>query len=132
MVDTNQTLSDRGCRDPPQEWCSHVPRIYLVQVILSFLLNSMGAYICYLTSATIYSKILGPFPQVNKWCKYCPIYYIRKIYLALPGTRYMENLKNVSKTTTGDRTKNMEKLVQAPISEHEHLLPFPPTNHITA
>ena len=53
-----------GCRDPPQTWCTEVGRIYLPQYIVSLVLFAVGFSAASLTSLTIFSKILGPFPQV--------------------------------------------------------------------
>ena len=66
VEDTNTTtLEPVGCRDPPQTWCSHVPRIYLYQYVLALLLVAMGYPTASLLCYSIYSKILGPFPQVT-------------------------------------------------------------------
>lgn len=66
VVVANATeLEPVGCRDPPQTWCSHVPRIYLFQYLLALLLVAVGYPIASLLCYSIYSKILGPFPQVT-------------------------------------------------------------------
>ena len=54
-----------GCRYPKLEWCRSVPRLLLVQYIAGMVLLAVGyptsSVLCY----SIYSKILGPNPQVR-------------------------------------------------------------------
>ena len=59
----NETLEVVGCRDPPQTWCFEVGRIFLFQYIIALILLSVGFSGANLMTFTIYSKILGPFPQ---------------------------------------------------------------------
>ena len=60
----NLTLEVVGCRDPPQTWCTEVGRIFLFQYIIALILLSVGFSGANLITFTVYSKILGPFPQV--------------------------------------------------------------------
>ena len=60
----NLTLEVVGCRDPPQTWCSHVGRIYLFQYGIAMILLAVGYPAANLITYAIFSKILGPFPQV--------------------------------------------------------------------
>ena len=62
----NQTLEVVGCRDPPQTWCSHVGRIYLFQYGIAMILLAVGYPAANLITYAIFSKILGPFPQVRE------------------------------------------------------------------
>lgn len=52
-----------GCRDPPQSWCTHDPKLFFFQYVLALVLMAVGypaaSVLCY----SIYSKILGPFRQ---------------------------------------------------------------------
>ncbi len=64
--DNNLThLEGVGCRDPPQSWCTYISQIYLVQYILALMLLAIGYPAGNLISYAIFSKILGPFPQVG-------------------------------------------------------------------
>ena len=60
----NLTLEVVGCRDPPQMWCTKVGRIFLPQYIIALVFLVVGFSTANLTALTIFSKILGPFPQV--------------------------------------------------------------------
>ena len=60
----NLTVEVVGCRDPPQTWCTKVGRIFLPQYIIAQILFAIGFSAANLTALTIFSKILGPFPQV--------------------------------------------------------------------
>ena len=53
-----------GC---PHEylWCHDTPRIYLSQIIIGMVFLSIGYPFVMVVSTTLYSKILGPNPQVN-------------------------------------------------------------------
>ena len=53
-----------GCRDPPQTWCTEVGRIYLFQYGIAMFLLAVGYPAANLITYAIFSKILGPFPQV--------------------------------------------------------------------
>lgn len=64
MAYSNETVELVGCRDPPQEWCSHVPRIYFAQLIVCLLLVTPGYASTSLTIFSIFSKVLGPVRQV--------------------------------------------------------------------
>ena len=60
----NLMLEVIGCRDPPQTWCTEVGRIFLPQYIVALVFFAVGFSAASLTDLTIFSKILGPFPQV--------------------------------------------------------------------
>ena len=53
-----------GC---PQEygWCHKTPQIKLIQMIMGMVFLSVGYPFILVITTTIYSKILGPRPQVN-------------------------------------------------------------------
>lgn len=48
-----------------QSWCLNTPMIYLAQYISSDILIGLGYPVCNVMSYTLYSKILGPKPQVS-------------------------------------------------------------------
>ena len=62
FIAPNQTTEAVGCMEPT--WCPHVPRIYLFQVLVSLFLLTPGFAASSVTLFSIYSRILGPFPQV--------------------------------------------------------------------
>ena len=66
----NSTKSDIGFSNEfgcPHEylWCHDTPRIYLSQIIIGMIFLSIGYPFVMVVSTTLYSKILGPNPQVN-------------------------------------------------------------------
>ena len=58
-----------GCRYPQLKWCIYVPQLLIGQYILSLALLAVGYNTAVLSCFTIYSKVLGPFPQVSCACK---------------------------------------------------------------
>lgn len=48
-----------------QSWCLNTPMIYLAQYISSDILIGLGYPVCNVMSYTLYSKLLGPKPQVS-------------------------------------------------------------------
>lgn len=48
-----------------QSWCLNTPMIYLAQYISSDVLIGLGYPVCNVMSYTLYSKVLGPKPQVS-------------------------------------------------------------------
>ena len=66
----NSTKSEIGFSNEfgcPHEylWCHDTPRIYLSQIIIGMIFLSIGYPFVMVVSTTLYSKILGPNPQVN-------------------------------------------------------------------
>ena len=61
----NETIEAVGCRDPPQTWCSKIPRIEFAQLMVSLIIVTPGYASASLTTFTIYSKVLGPVRQVR-------------------------------------------------------------------
>lgn len=61
----NGTLEPTGC-PYEQTWCQYTPAIYLAQYISSDVLIGVGYPACNVMSYTLYSKILGPKPQVRE------------------------------------------------------------------
>lgn len=53
----------RGCPQT-QEWCKYTPAMTLEQFFIGFVLTSVGYPIGVTLIQTIFSKILGPRPQV--------------------------------------------------------------------
>jgi len=53
-----------GC-PPSQEWCTYTPVVTVPQFILGYILTAMGYPIGVTLIQTIFSKILGPRPQVR-------------------------------------------------------------------
>lgn len=61
---SNNTTEATGCPSI-QSWCSYTPVIHLGQYITSDILIGLGYPACNVMSYTLYSKILGPKPQVR-------------------------------------------------------------------
>lgn len=64
-VASNSSLEPTGC-PYEQTWCQYTPAIHLAQYITSDVLIGVGYPACNVMSYTLYSKILGPKPQVRK------------------------------------------------------------------
>ena len=62
-IASNSSLEPTGC-PYDQTWCQYTPAIYLAQYISSDFLIGVGYPACNVMSYTLYSKILGPKPQV--------------------------------------------------------------------
>ena len=78
LVNSNETAPAQGCREPPLMWCSHVPRIYLPQLIVSLIICTFSYAMATVTCFSIFSRILGPFPQVMR------VDFILGLYSNLP------------------------------------------------
>ncbi|XP_065884613.1 major facilitator superfamily domain-containing protein 8-like isoform X2 [Dysidea avara] len=55
--------SDHGCDFLKQSWCLHLPKIHLSQLIIGLVVVAVGRGASNLLCYTIYSKLLGPWPQ---------------------------------------------------------------------
>lgn len=64
QLPSNHTVEPVGC-PVTQSWCLNTPMIYLAQYISSDILIGLGYPVCNVMSYTLYSKILGPKPQVS-------------------------------------------------------------------
>lgn len=62
---SNGSLEPTGC-PYEQTWCQYTPAIHLAQYITSDILIGVGYPACNVMSYTLYSKILGPKPQVKE------------------------------------------------------------------
>ena len=62
-VASNSSLEPTGC-PIEQTWCQYTPALHLAQYITSDILIGVGYPACNVMSYTLYSKILGPTPQV--------------------------------------------------------------------
>lgn len=62
---SNNTFEPTGC-PYEQTWCQYIPAIHLAQYISSDILIGVGYPACNVMSYTLYSKILGPKPQVRR------------------------------------------------------------------
>lgn len=51
-----------------QAWCLYTPVIHLAQFLTAAVLVGLGYPACNVMSYTLYSKILGPKPQVTQHC----------------------------------------------------------------
>jgi len=69
QLPSNHTVEPMGC-PVTQAWCLHTPMIYLAQYISSDVLIGLGYPVCNVMSYTLYSKILGPKPQVRMMLKW--------------------------------------------------------------
>jgi len=58
------TILENGC-PPQQEWCFRLPALRLPLVLIGFLLVTLGFPFCFTILQSLYSKILGPRPQVS-------------------------------------------------------------------
>lgn len=65
-ISSNSSLEPTGC-PYDQTWCQYTPAIHLAQYITSDFLIGVGYPACNVMSYTLYSKILGPKPQVMGW-----------------------------------------------------------------
>ena len=62
---SNGTVGPRGC-PLAQSWCQYTPSIHLGQFVSADVLIGAGYAACNVMSYTLYSKILGPKPQVRE------------------------------------------------------------------
>lgn len=60
---SNSSVEATGC-PAEQAWCLYTPAINLAQYLTSDFLIGVGYPACNVMSYTLYSKILGPKPQV--------------------------------------------------------------------
>lgn len=60
---SNSSVEPIGCPSD-QIWCQYTPVIHLAQYLTSNILIGVGYPVCNVMSYTLYSKILGPKPQV--------------------------------------------------------------------
>jgi hypothetical protein len=54
-----------GCPVDIQPWCCEIPAIHSEQLIAGYLLIFTGVPIAIMMINVIFSKVLGPYPQVN-------------------------------------------------------------------
>lgn len=64
MPAPNSTVEPTGC-PIEQTWCQYTPAIHIAQFFSADFLIGVGYPACNVMSYTLYSKILGPKPQVN-------------------------------------------------------------------
>ncbi len=64
-IASNSSSEPTGC-PYEQTWCQYTPAIHLAQYISSDILIGVGYPACNVMSYTLYSKILGPKPQVTR------------------------------------------------------------------
>lgn len=64
QLPSNNSTEATGC-PIVQSWCLHTPVIHLGQYITADILIGLGYPVCNVMSYTLYSKILGPRPQVS-------------------------------------------------------------------
>lgn len=67
---SNSSVEPTGCPSD-QIWCQFTPAIHLAQYLTSYTLIGVGYPACNVMSYTLYSKILGPRPQVWWWWWWC-------------------------------------------------------------
>ena len=60
----NNSTMAVGCRNQQLSWCNRVPQILLPKFVAGMLLVTFGYSASVLPNYTLYSRILGPFPQV--------------------------------------------------------------------
>lgn len=65
VITSNSSLEPTGC-PYEQTWCQYTPVIHIAQYISSDILIGVGYPACNVMSYTLYSKILGPKPQVRR------------------------------------------------------------------
>lgn len=78
----NTTYTPEGC-PWNYAWCSYVPVIHLAQYFGATVLISIGYPMCNMLSYTIYSKVLGPRPQVIPYFYYLLLRFISDQYSKL-------------------------------------------------
>jgi len=57
-------IIDHGC-PPSQEWCQTIPALDPIVVAIGYAICTLGFPFCIALSQTIFSKIIGPRPQVR-------------------------------------------------------------------
>ncbi|KAF4519571.1 hypothetical protein B566_EDAN004779 [Ephemera danica] len=62
-TNTSQVL---GCPVDVQPWCATTPAITVVQVLIGFVFTALGFAVSMALTQTIFSKVLGPRPQVSE------------------------------------------------------------------
>lgn len=80
-----------GC-PTEQAWCLYTPMVHLAQFLTSAVLIGIGYPSCNVISYTLYSKILGPKPQVSQlpWrCNYVK-YNCKHSHFLLPFSYWFE------------------------------------------
>lgn len=54
-----------GCNPDDRPWCDHQPKVYLFQYLIGLPTLTIGYCASSLLCYTIFSKIIGPWPQVK-------------------------------------------------------------------
>ena len=62
-VQSNSTAAV-GCRISQLKWCRRLPQLLLPQYIVGLAVMTTGYTTAILSTLTLYSKVLGPYPQV--------------------------------------------------------------------
>ena len=52
-----------GC---PFDWCSEIPKIHVEQFMVGYVFALLGYPFCVALCGALFSKVLGPIPQVSK------------------------------------------------------------------
>lgn len=65
MILNNNVTEAVGCPVDEQSWCAYTPVMTFVQFLLGYFLTSIGYPIGITVIQTLFSKILGPRPQVR-------------------------------------------------------------------
>lgn len=61
--DQNKTIIKLGCKE---EWCHHQHKVYLFQYLIGLPTVTIGYCASSLLCYTLFSKIIGPWPQVKE------------------------------------------------------------------
>ena len=64
-ADHGHSTTTVGCRYPELKWCKDTPQLLLPQYIAAAFIFSFGYSTAELSAFTLYSKLFGPYPQVN-------------------------------------------------------------------
>ena len=65
LTDAQNLTSDVGCPVAEQLWCANTPAMTIPQVLIGYLFTSVGYPIGVTVIFSLFSKILGPRPQVS-------------------------------------------------------------------
>lgn len=60
-----QIIKGAGCPVDSQPWCCEIPAIHSEQLIVGYVLIFTGVPIAIMMCNVIFSKVLGPYPQVG-------------------------------------------------------------------
>ena len=69
LIPLSSATIPAGCRYPKLQWCLTIPKMELYQYVMGMVLLAVGYPVSSVLCYSLFSKILGPHPQV------CAIYH---------------------------------------------------------